>query len=444
MAAIFRQLRALDKIPGPKRKPWPVGNLGDIPKGDRLSFMYQLEKWRHEYGPVYKIWIGPIPMVVVADPVVCRDTLARDPQDFAKGPTYKSLQPWLGRSILLSEGSRWGHKRDVMARAFRLAALKSFVPCFQGCTERLASRWRELIEKNEDGSRSANVEVLDWMTRLTQDAIGLAAFGYDFHGVDSWPNLDERARLYTMILDEMVVRDGNIAMQVISNEWYLRTKSGRRFQEAIDEVNGICRNIVHRRINGERPEQPDLLEYMMTSENSENDLHLDPEELVNEVHLFLFAGHETTTTTITWALNLLQQNPAALARVHEEIASIKDMKNLTYNDMNQLKYTLNVVKETLRLRSPTTAFVRAPLRDDVIAGYEVPANVSILYDSRTMHYDPALWPDPERFDPDRFTPENSKGRHPFAWAPFALGARNWYVLLFFLFFLLSFGSNPPA
>lgn len=262
------------------------------------------------------------------------------------------------------------------------------------------------------------------MTRLTQDIIGLAAFGYDFNAVPTFPAKNPQSSAYDSILEQMKIRERNIFLQTLPNSVYLSlTKSGREFASGIRQINDIAKEIIQNRLNGHQPKTPDLLSYMMSTDEA-GEPALDKDELLEDVTLFLFAGHETTATTLTWALYLLAKNPAALRQVREEIATLSDPSNLTYDELSKLKYTTNVVKETLRLYSPVVAFARESVCDQKVGDYLIPADVPILFNSFYIHRNPAFWPNPYTFDPDRFTPENSKGRHPFAWSPFAVGLRN--------------------
>ena len=130
-------------------------------------------------------------MIIVSSPSITKDLISKDPDEFVKGESYRGISAWLNNSLLLSEGDRWRHKRSVMGQAFRLASLKAFVPIFNFCTLRLAKLLDERIA--QDQNKSSTFDSLDLMTRLTQDIIGLSAFGYDFHSVPSFPHIDEKS-----------------------------------------------------------------------------------------------------------------------------------------------------------------------------------------------------------------------------------------------------------
>ena len=228
-----------------------------------------------------------------------------------------------------------------------------------------------------------------------------------------------------IIMRSIDTRDQDLFLKLLPNSVYMQLPHGRRFQKAIDGITQEARNVIQKRSSGELPERPDLLSFMMEKDEQGNiPSHADLEA---DVNLFLFAGHETTSTTLTWALYHIASRPDLYARVQAEVNELGDLSNLDYDSSSKLKLLTNVVKETLRLNPPVAGFVREPTVDQKVGDLIFPSGVSILFLTHAMHRDPTLWNNPEEFDPDRFLPENSKGRHPFAWSPFAVGMRNWYV-----------------
>ena len=129
----------------------------------------------------------------------------------------------------------------------------------------------------------------------------------------------------------------------------------------------------------------------------------------------------------------LAENPAVEGRLHRELAEQLGDDEPNLEDLRRLPYTLQVVKEVLRLHPPAPFYVRDATADDVIDGYRIPAGGAVMVSPYFTHRHPDFWPDPERFDPDRWTPEAEAGRHPTAYHPFAAGPRvcigNSFVLL---------------
>ncbi|HEX7266691.1 MAG TPA: cytochrome P450, partial [Streptosporangiaceae bacterium] len=150
---------------------------------------------------------------------------------------------------------------------------------------------------------------------------------------------------------------------------------------------------------------------------------LTDREVRDQVLVFLLAGHETTSTALTYTLHLLGRHPDVQHRVRAEADTIAGDRALTAQDASVLGYTTMVVKEAMRLYPSAPFLGRQAVQDDQIGGYHVPAGADVVLAPWITHRHPAFWERPEGFDPQRFTPEQEKARHRYAWFPFGGGPR---------------------
>jgi cytochrome P450 len=170
-------------------------------------------------------------------------------------------------------------------------------------------------------------------------------------------------------------------------------------------------------------------------------LELNPDfvkDLVSNLKNFVFAGHDTTTTTICWIFKNLQDNPDTLAKLRAEhdkffgtdLTTVADQVRQAAHKLYNLPYTLGVIKETLRLTP-----VAATLREGQPGFYLSNPGDSLKYRTEgfaiwdampMLHRRADLWPQPNKFLPERwFAPEGDPLRpHKDAWRAFELGSRN--------------------
>lgn len=132
-------------------------------------------------------------------------------------------------------------------------------------------------------------------------------------------------------------------------------------------------------------------------------------EMRDELLTLLVAGHETTATALSWAVERLCRHPRKLERLRAEVVEGKDDAYLTAT-----------IQETLRLR-PVISIVLRRLTESVeIGGYELPAGVSVAPSIYLIHRNPEIYPNPDAFEPERFL-ENPPGTY--TWIPFGGGVR---------------------
>jgi cytochrome P450 len=135
-----------------------------------------------------------------------------------------------------------------------------------------------------------------------------------------------------------------------------------------------------------------------------------------------FAGHETTSKTMTFAWYALACNPQVAVKLHAELDSVLGDRTPTMEDLHHLPYTLQVIKEVLRLYPPAPFYIRDAIAEDKIGNYTTPA-VGVLLSPYYTHRHPDFWENPLQFDPDRWSPEREAKMHPYAYHPFAAGQR---------------------
>ncbi|XP_044146454.1 cytochrome P450 4B1-like [Bufo gargarizans] len=170
---------------------------------------------------------------------------------------------------------------------------------------------------------------------------------------------------------------------------------------------------------------PDFLDILLCSKD-EHGRSLSDEDLRAEVDTFMFEGHDTTASGISWMMYCLAKHPEHQQKCREEIREVLgDRRTMEWEDLSKLSYTTMCIKESIRLYPPVPSVSRELSKPvTFFDGRSLPAGTVVSLHIYGIHRNPAVWKDPEVFDPLRFTPENSAGRHSHAFVPFAAGPRN--------------------
>ncbi|HEY5054024.1 MAG TPA: cytochrome P450, partial [Solirubrobacterales bacterium] len=154
-------------------------------------------------------------------------------------------------------------------------------------------------------------------------------------------------------------------------------------------------------------ERDDILSLMVAARH-EDGSPMSEAEIRDELLTLLVAGHETTATALSWAMERLTRHPEKLERLRAETLADEEA------------YLTATIQETLRLRPVIVLVIRHLTEPVEIGGYELPAGVKVTPCIHLVHRDPEIYPDPHSFQPERFL-DNPPGTY--TWIPFGGGVR---------------------
>lgn len=224
---------------------------------------------------------------------------------------------------------------------------------------------------------------------------------------------DMHARMQAMALD-VIFRIVGVEVESLSN-WhaaYRRLMWGlvpvpfewpgtpRYFAlRAAEWINGELRAMVRRARGGEA--EASLMHALVHAKDDEGQ-PLSEEELIDNLRLLFIAGHETTATTMTFATTHLAQRPDLMKRLQEEVEAFGPGAPLTLADAKRLPLCEGVFREAARLYTPAWFIERRLSEAVTVRGTTIPAGTTIALSPPLWGRDPALYPEPERFNPDRW------------------------------------------
>ena len=362
--------------------PLPPGSYGLPVIGETLSFLFDPDfatKRQKKYGSIFKTKILGRPTVIMVGPEANRFILSSDMHRFSWRDgwpaTFKEL---LGESLFLQEGSQHRRNRKLLMPAFHGPVLANYMATMERITKSYLEKWE-------------NLGTFTWFNELKQMTFEIASTLL----IGSEPGtLDARLSQW---FTELTAGLFSLPLRL---SW---TPYGRALQARDQLLAHIEQAVLKRQ---QEPAQ-DALGLLVQSRDEEGN-GLSLEEIKVQALLMLFAGHETTTSMLASFCMALAQNPDVLERARAEQQQLATDNSLTLEQLKQMPYLEQVLREVERLYPPIGGGFRGVEEEFEFNGYYVPKGWMALYRINATHIDSRVYPEPERFDPDRFSPERAE------------------------------------
>jgi cytochrome P450 family 135 len=375
-----------------------------LPPGPRMPAPVQTAIWARRaqwllsqcaarFGDVFSLRVAPEGRwIVLSNPEHIKQVFTGDPRVFHAGEGNRILLPVLGEHSLL-----------LLDEDAHLEQRKLLLPPLHG---KRMQRYGKLMEE------IAAEEIERWpggkpyAVRPRMQAITLEIILRTVFGLEQGERL-ERLRVELRGLLDLLTRPQMFLFPVLMGpERLARFGPFRRLHEQVDEL--IYAEIAERRRAQDLAEREDILSMLLEARRDSDGSPMSDREIRDELVTLLVAGHETTATGLSWAVERLTRHPDKLARLAAEVSA------------GETEYLEAVVTETLRLR-PVISIVARYLREPVeIGGWRLPPGVRVAPSIYLVHRRPDIYPKPERFEPERFL-ENPPGTY--TWIPFGGGVR---------------------
>jgi len=404
----------LDPIPHPPTKP-VVGNMLSL---DSTAPVQNLARLAKELGPIFWLDMMGAPLVVVSGHDLVDELSDEKRFDKAVRGPLRRVRSIAGDGLFTADTSEpnWSKAHNILLQPFGNRAMQSYHPSMVDIADQLVKKWERLNADEE-------IDVVHDMTALTLDTIGLCGFDYRFNSFyrrDYHPFVESLVRSLETI---MMIRG-----LPLENLWMQKRR--RDLGADVDFMNKMVDEIVaERRRNAEAAsDKKDMLGAMMTGVDRSTGEQLDDVNIRYQINTFLIAGHETTSGLLSCTLYALLKHPEVLKKAYEEVDRVlgPDFNaRATYQQVTQLTYITQILKEALRLWPPAPAYGIAPFKDETIGGkYKLKKNTFVTVLVLALHRDPSVWgPNPDAFDPENFSREAEAARPVNAWKPFGNGQR---------------------
>jgi cytochrome P450/NADPH-cytochrome P450 reductase len=404
----------LDPIPHPPTKP-VVGNMLSL---DSTAPVQNLARLAKELGPIFWLDMMGAPLVVVSGHDLV-DELSNEKRfdKTVRGP-LRRVRSIAGDGLFTADTGEpnWSKAHNILLQPFGNRAMQSYHPSMVDIAGQLVKKWERLNADEE-------IDVVHDMTALTLDTIGLCGFDYRFNSFyrrDYHPFVESLVRSLETI---MMIRG-----LPLENLWMQKRR--RDLAGDVAFMNKMVDEIVaERRKNTEAAaDKKDMLAAMMTGVDRATGEQLDDVNIRYQINTFLIAGHETTSGLLSCTLYALLKHPDVLRKAYQEVDRVlgPDINvRPTYQQVTQLTYITQILKEALRLWPPAPAYGISPLKDEIIGGkYRLKKNTFITVLVLALHRDSSVWgPNPDAFDPENFSREAEAARPINAWKPFGNGQR---------------------
>jgi cytochrome P450 family 135 len=382
------------------------GAVAGVPPGPRAPAFLQTLAWSlaptwvmdrcsRKLGDAFTLTFSPsgMQLVLIGDPQDVKTVFTASPEIAPSATGNSPIRPVMGeRSVLVLTGAEHMRQRKLLLPPFHGERMREYEQTIVQATRADMQGW----------PLGEPMRLQERTRAITLEVILRAVFGVEAERMDRM-----REAIAGLLAPMHSLRLVWLALRRMSLE--RPTGAIGRALDRLDET--IYAELSRRRGQGDLAERTDILSLLMQARD-EDGRPMTDDELRDELVTLLLAGHETTATSVAWAIERLVRHPDKLARLVAEIdAGV---------EQGGERYANAVVNETLRVRPVVPVVARMLTQEFELAGYRLPAGTRVMPSIYLTNRNPRVYERPAEFRPERFldSPPDT-----FAWIPFGGGIR---------------------
>ena len=415
----------LDKLPGPPIKLLSGTMQYFQPTESGLKWCDYYVK-EHLELQFFRVRMGPFwYAIMLTHPEVIGRVLSMKANLAPKAKVYNIIKPYLGEGLLISNFQKWHTRRRMLTPAFHFEILHGYISIYNDAVDCLIEKWGRSIEEGRP-----QLEISEDIGLMTLDVMLRCACSYN-------SNCQEPGSRDSEYIDSIYFNNISANHQIIYIPYQVRsvfhlTPEGFKFRKCCKIIHDHSLKVVKARRQsfvqdmeaiscGKK--KKDFIDILLTA-TDQSGARLSDNDIMEEMDTFLFEGHDTTSSGVSWTLYLLGLHPEYQQSCRQEIEDVLQGRDfIEHDDVSKLKFTTMCIKESMRL-FPPVPFVHRMLTEELTIGdHTIPKGVWLVVAIACCHRRPDFWKDPEKYDPYRFE-EDMPGGHPFAYVPFSGGPRN--------------------
>ena len=379
----------------------------------RYAKLFRADILSAQPARLYRAWMAEFKTpffrsYLINQPELVARVLRERPDDFPKSTRVnEGLRPLLGNSVFVTNGETWKRQRRIIDPAFEGGRLRETFPAMWDAAEAAAARLAPHVGRE--------IEIEEETSHAAADVIFRTLFSLP---IEHHLARDVFEEFRTYQRSQPIL---NLAALVPLPRWMPRlfrrdtTTSAARIRALITQLTQARADAI---AAGTAPD--DLATKIMTTADPETGETFSTEEMVDQVAIFFLAGHETSASTLAWALYLMALYPDWQARLAEEAQALEEAD---FSVMSKLRLSRDVFRETLRLYPPVPMMVRQNACPEEMRDRPVRRGSQLVISPWHLHRHTRLWDNPDGFDPARWQTQNGKTCQRTAFIPFSAGAR---------------------
>ncbi|XP_031098863.1 cytochrome P450 CYP82D47-like [Ipomoea triloba] len=420
---------------------WPIIGHLHLLAAPRPTFKI-LADMADKYGPIFRIRLGTQQVLVVSDSRIAKECFTTNDRALAGRPKALASEI-IGYNYamfgLCPYGDYWRHVRKVvvlqlLSNRRREALMQVWDSGVRSFAQEIYRSWAsKMFGPTLNLDNVVKLDMKEMFGELLMDVTMQTLFGQQYEEEGSRTVVRTASRLFNL-LGVPVVGDYLPWLRWVDIGGHEKT-----LKETAKKMDSIVEGWLQehkRKRNTKSKEEEDFMDGLINSFHGDDGDHkddipkdFDADTIVKSTCMgMLFAGTDTTTIALTWALSLILNNSSVLEKIRAELdVHVGRERHVNQFDLNNLIYLQAVVKETLRLYTPGPLLLPHECIDDcVVNGYNIQKGTRLLVNVSMIHRDPDFWSDPDVFRPERFLNEckdiDVRGNH-FELIPFGSGRR---------------------
>ena len=392
-----------ESLPPPKPIPrhkghWLWGGTFDFQRSPAEFLIEAHEK----YGDVFVTRVLTGQSYFIRDPEVVNAINVTHAKHIYKPKVVKQMwKPFLGNGLVPNDGESWKRQHKLLLPGFHKLRIDAYAPTMADYTADMVRGWK-------DGEQ---LDLRDEMVELTLRVVAKTLFDTDL-AHDSEIIHQAMADIVEALIDH--------AQTPIPTPRWWPSKRNRRMVRALDSMDGVIERLVAAR-RQEDKDRGDLMSHAVFATDEQGSM--SNKQLRDELMTLIFAGHETTAHTLTWAWYLLATNRDKLAKAQQEIDETIGGRPIGVDDLRDLPYLEMCLKETLRLLPAPWIYAREAQADLRLGDYDFPKGAILAISPLATGRNDKYFDDALEFRPERWTREFERQLPKGAYVPFAAGPR---------------------